>query len=210
MRWVVASMFKDERPLLREWVAHYLAEGAEHFFLIDNGSTDAPEEVLAEFGSAVTLVRDPHRQPLGTQTALLNKHLLPRVRGGRAQGVGAVEIVWVQRARGAARRRRRVGLHAAGVARFGALPPHEQVRSVGDNLSELVDRKGKICRLLGRIPAILTKDMLFMNAWDPHSVVGNGNAGDPTLDGFFGSLSDMGYMSIPEINRNLLENVRYV
>jgi hypothetical protein len=82
MRWVVASMFKDERPLLREWVAHYLAEGAEHFFLIDNGSTDAPEEVLAEFGSAVTLVRDAFRQPLGTQTALLNKHVLPRVRGG--------------------------------------------------------------------------------------------------------------------------------
>lgn len=82
MRWVVASMFKDERPLLREWVAHYLAEGAAHFFLIDNGSSDAPEEVLAEFGPLVTLVRDAHRQPLGTQTALLNKHVLPLVRGG--------------------------------------------------------------------------------------------------------------------------------
>ena len=82
MQWAVACMFKNERPLLREWAAHYLAQGASHLYLIDNGSTDDPGEVLAEFAGFVTLVADPHRQPLGTQTALLNKHVLPRVRGG--------------------------------------------------------------------------------------------------------------------------------
>lgn len=75
-------MFKNERPLLREWAAHYLAQGAAHLYLIDNGSTDEPAAVLAEFEGFVTLVRDPFRQPLGTQTALLNKHVLPKVRGG--------------------------------------------------------------------------------------------------------------------------------
>jgi hypothetical protein len=41
-------------------------------------------------------------------------------------------------------------------------------------------------------------------------VVGNGNEYDRSLDGFFGRLSDMGYMSIPEINPFLLQNIRYV
>ena len=41
---------------------------------------------------------------------------------------------------------------------------------------------------------------LYVNAWDPHSAVGNGNAGDPTLDGVFGRRSDMAFMSLPFIN----------
>ena len=79
MEWVVACMFKDERPLLREWVDHYLQEGAAHLYLVDNGSTDLPEEVLAEFAPRVTLFKDAHRQPEGTQRVLLNKHVLPRL-----------------------------------------------------------------------------------------------------------------------------------
>ena len=88
---------------------------------------------------------------------------------------------------------------------------HDYLMSrVGARLKQLVESKGKTCRLLGRIPQILTTDMLFMNAWDPHSVVGNGNESDASLDGYFGRLSDMGFMSIPDVNPFVLQNVTRV
>ena len=67
----------------------------------------------------------------------------------------------------------------------------------------------------GRIPDIIipaplavdTLDTLFVNAWDPHSVVGNGNLHDDSIDGFFGRFSDMGYMSYPAINPYVLHNI---
>jgi hypothetical protein len=70
----------------------------------------------------------------------------------------------------------------------------------------------------GRIPDIIlpdvhpplaedTLDTLFVNAWDPHSVVGNGNEHDNSIDGFFGRHSDMGYMSYPAINPYVLHNI---
>lgn len=34
--------------------------------------------------------------------------------------------------------------------------------------------------------APIAKPGLLVNAWDPWSMVGNGNAGDNSLDGFFG------------------------
>ena len=48
---------------------------------------------------------------------------------------------------------------------------------------------------------------LFVNAWDPHSTVGNGNASDRSLDGWFGRLSDMGFMSLPHINPFIEKNI---
>lgn len=94
---------------------------------------------------------------------------------------------------------------------MGATNRHDMLmRIVVKEFEPVITGLGKTCHLLGRIPDILTEDMLFMNAWDPHSVVGNGNEYDRSLDGFFGRLSDMGYMSIPEINPYLLQNIRYV
>lgn len=41
-RWrlVVFAIYKNEGDVLEEWLDHYVDEGAEHFFLVDNGSTD--------------------------------------------------------------------------------------------------------------------------------------------------------------------------
>jgi hypothetical protein len=41
---------------------------------------------------------------------------------------------------------------------------------------------------------------LYINAWDPHSVVGNGNGGDESLDGYFGRSTAMAFFSLPCIN----------
>ena len=36
----VLSIFKDEAMNMQEWLEHYIWQGVEHFFLIDNGSSD--------------------------------------------------------------------------------------------------------------------------------------------------------------------------
>jgi len=79
---VVASVFKNESGLLAEWIEHYLKEGAVHFFLVDHGSTDAPERVLEKYSAAVTLFRDSTPFFPGIQTVLLNRHILPKVYNG--------------------------------------------------------------------------------------------------------------------------------
>jgi len=42
----VATMLRNERPWLREWIEFYLMMGNEHFIIYDNGSTDLPLEIL--------------------------------------------------------------------------------------------------------------------------------------------------------------------
>ena len=43
------SIFKNETMCLRNWLEHYLWQGVEHFYLIDNGSTDKPLRILQEY-----------------------------------------------------------------------------------------------------------------------------------------------------------------
>ena len=87
---------------------------------------------------------------------------------------------------------------------------NEFMTSLGEAVRKTVTtRFKKKCNLLGRIPDIFIgrKDMLFMNAWDPHSIVGNGNKCDDSLDGYFGRYSDMAYMSLPAVNPFMLHNI---
>lgn len=77
-----------------------------------------------------------------------------------------------------------------------------------DEMAQLrIASNGIPCERYGFVPAICQQDgaeeSLFMNAWDPHSIVGNGNAGDNSLDGFFGRASAIGYLSFPSVNREL-------
>jgi len=43
----VATMFRDEAPHLHEWVEYHRMVGVEHFWLYDDGSSDAWRDVLA-------------------------------------------------------------------------------------------------------------------------------------------------------------------
>jgi len=45
----VLSIFKNETINLKLWLDHYLWQGIEHFYLIDNGSTDEPLNILQEY-----------------------------------------------------------------------------------------------------------------------------------------------------------------
>jgi hypothetical protein len=45
----VLAIFKNETHILEEWIEHYLWQGVEHFYLIDNGSADNPLHILQKY-----------------------------------------------------------------------------------------------------------------------------------------------------------------
>ena len=57
----IVSMFKNESLILEEWLAYYIGQGVEHFYLIDNGSTDSYEQGISKHMDRITLVKDPFR-----------------------------------------------------------------------------------------------------------------------------------------------------
>jgi len=71
----VISIFKNECSIIKEWLEHYLLEGVDHFYLIDNGSTDNYKEILKPYmteGLIDLIVDDrPHMQ-----VAHYNSHYL--------------------------------------------------------------------------------------------------------------------------------------
>jgi hypothetical protein len=48
-----------------------------------------------------------------------------------------------------------------------------------------------------------TEKTLFINAWDPFSIIGNGNSNDNSLDGYFGRMTAMSVMGWSNTNPNL-------
>jgi hypothetical protein len=45
----IIAIFKNESQNFKEWMQHYLWQGVEHFYLIDNGSTDDNCEILQDY-----------------------------------------------------------------------------------------------------------------------------------------------------------------
>ena len=56
---VVVGIFKNEADILPEWLEHHLWQGVEHFFLIDNNSTDDWQGAVAPFAKHVSVRSDP-------------------------------------------------------------------------------------------------------------------------------------------------------
>lgn len=71
----VLAIFKNERHILGEWLEHYLREGVDHFVMIDNGSEDAPLEVLQPYmdNGRITYHHDTTRH---AQAALYNQYAM--------------------------------------------------------------------------------------------------------------------------------------
>lgn len=63
----IMAIFKNETMNLRMWLEHYLWQGVDHFYLIDNGSTDDPLNILYEYidkGLVTYYYRaEKHQQP---------------------------------------------------------------------------------------------------------------------------------------------------
>jgi GR25 family glycosyltransferase involved in LPS biosynthesis/tetratricopeptide (TPR) repeat protein len=45
----VMAIFKNETMNLKVWLDHYIWQGVDHFYLIDNGSTDNPYDILKDY-----------------------------------------------------------------------------------------------------------------------------------------------------------------
>jgi hypothetical protein len=78
----VGAMFKNESHSIKEWIMHYLHHGAEHFYLINDNSSDNFMEIIQEYidNGIVTLFNDNEPYYLGRQRNLYNKHILPRIK----------------------------------------------------------------------------------------------------------------------------------
>ena len=71
----VVAIFKNESHIIKEWIEHYLHQGVDKFFMIDNGSTDNYYNILEPYikNNKVELVIDPAKF---SQTKLYNKYYL--------------------------------------------------------------------------------------------------------------------------------------
>ncbi len=48
-KFVVIAIFKNETIDMKEWIEHYIWQGASHIYLADNESTDSPLEILQPY-----------------------------------------------------------------------------------------------------------------------------------------------------------------
>lgn len=71
----VLAIFKNEKSGMKEWIEHYMNEGVEHFYMIDNGSTDNWEREIE--GKPVTYYSDPTKH---SQKELYNKYFLDTIK----------------------------------------------------------------------------------------------------------------------------------
>lgn len=52
------SIFKNESHIMKEWIEHYINQGVDKFFLIDNGSTDNYMPILHPYMDKIELTHD--------------------------------------------------------------------------------------------------------------------------------------------------------
>lgn len=88
----VCVCIKNERPYMAEFIRHYLAQGVDHLYLVDNGSTDGVEtlpecDISTAAKETVTIVRDPRDFRILTDASsadghrrLLTENLFERLR----------------------------------------------------------------------------------------------------------------------------------
>ena len=69
----LVAMFKNEEHILNEFVTHYLKQGIDRFYFIDNGSTDNWKDAIQPFVDKVHVFTDATRN---VQPILYNKYYL--------------------------------------------------------------------------------------------------------------------------------------
>ena len=71
----LVTMFKNEAHIMKEWISHYIAQGVDHFFMIDNDSSDDYLDILSSYieNNKVTLKIDKRTQ---SQVTCYNEYFL--------------------------------------------------------------------------------------------------------------------------------------
>ena len=78
----VGAMFKNESHSIKEWIMHYLHHGVDHFYLINDNSSDNFMEIIQEYidKNIVTLFNVNEPYYLGRQRNLYNRYFLPLIK----------------------------------------------------------------------------------------------------------------------------------
>lgn len=78
----VGCLFKNETNSMKEWLEHYLKRGVEHFYMINDKSTDDYLSILQPYidKNIVSLFEADCRYYLGRQRDLYNTYILPRLK----------------------------------------------------------------------------------------------------------------------------------
>ncbi len=93
-------MFKNEAVGIKEWLDHYIFHGADHFYLVNDQSTDNSLEVLAPYISAgkVTLVDIEWPRVAHRQSEIYTHAFLPRLHETRWMCICDIdEYIWSPR-----------------------------------------------------------------------------------------------------------------
>lgn len=59
---VIVAIFKNEAVAIEEWIRHYMKQGVDHFYMIDNGSTDDWESCISGFPVTVYTNTEKYKQ----------------------------------------------------------------------------------------------------------------------------------------------------
>lgn len=75
----ISAVFKNEPCFFIEWIEHYLVQGIEHFYLVDNGNTNNYIQQIQSYieRGIVDLFIDPEDM---RRTELYNKHIFPKAK----------------------------------------------------------------------------------------------------------------------------------
>jgi len=79
----VGAIFRNESHCIKDWIEHYLNQVVNHFYLIDDHSTDNYEEKIRPYieRGLITLYKSDSSPPhyLGFQRNMYTKYILPHV-----------------------------------------------------------------------------------------------------------------------------------
>jgi hypothetical protein len=71
---VVCSVFKNESHILEEWINHYLLHGVDHFYLVNDFSTDNFLSIIEKYKEKITLYHnDIITENVGRQCLIYEK-----------------------------------------------------------------------------------------------------------------------------------------
>lgn len=92
----IAAIFKNESKIIKEWIQHYILHGVEHFYLINDHSSDDFLAVLSPYlqEGRITLFEHPQEwtRYLGRQKDMYNHFLMPIVKAKETKWLMVLDI----------------------------------------------------------------------------------------------------------------------
>jgi hypothetical protein len=77
-QFAICAVFKNEAHIMEEWILHYLHHGAEHFYLVNDHSTDDFKAIISKYADHVTLYdNEIETRDVGRQCLIYDKYFRP-------------------------------------------------------------------------------------------------------------------------------------